>query len=126
MDNPLADKVEDAKAYLETALAELVKTPPDNQAAVANLEGAVGDLEAAVSDGLLDPTQGTDLMDQLAGAARKLAVDALNQAIAQGGDPDSISDAEQALAEGDALRALGAFKDAVNAYKDALAKAESA
>jgi len=123
---PLADKLEDVKAKLQTALEELAKTPPDCQAAVGNLEGAVGDLEAAVSDELLDPTQGTDLMDQLAGAARQLAADALNQAIAQDGDPGAISDAEQALTEGDALRELGAFKDSVNAYKDALAKAESA
>lgn len=123
---PLADKVEDAKAKARVALAELNKTPPDNQAAVGNIEGAVGDLEAAVKDGLLDPTQGTQLMDQFAAIARQFAVDALNQAIAQGGDPTKISEAQQALADGDALKASGTFKDAVNKYKDALAKAESA
>ena len=43
---PLADKVEDALQAVETALAELAGTPPDKQAAVGNLEGAAGDLEA--------------------------------------------------------------------------------
>jgi len=37
-----------------------------------------------------------------------------------------ISEAQQALAEGDALRSSGAFKDVINKYKDALIKAESA
>ena len=129
---PLADKVEGANDSLQTALEELDKTPPDNRAAVGNIEGAVGDLEAAVNDGLLDPAQGTQLMDELAGVARQLAIDAVGQAIARGGDPTVIADAEQALAEGDTLKESGLggvitdFKEAVNKYKDALAKAESA
>jgi YVTN family beta-propeller protein len=122
---PLADKVEDAQAKLETALDELTKTPPDNQAAVGNIEDAVGDLEAAVDDGLLDEAQGTQLMNELAGIARLLAVSSLEEAIALGGDPDVINDAQQALDDGDALRASEAFKDAVNKYKDALSIAKS-
>ena len=123
---PLADKVEDALAKAQTALEELNKTPPDNQAAAENIEGSVGDLEAALG---LDPAQDpavTDLMDQLASIARQLAADATSEAFAQGGDTAKINEAQQALANGDALRALGAFKDAVNKYKEALAKAESA
>ena len=81
----------------------------------------MADLEAAINDELLDP-----LMDQLAGIARQVAQEALDQAIAQGGDPDKINEAEQELAEGDALRASGAFTDAVDKYKDALLSAESA
>ena len=52
--------------------------------------------------------------------------DALEEAIAQGGDAGEIDEAELALDDGDALRDSGTFKDAVNKYKDALAKAESA
>ena len=129
LQTPLADKAEDAIATLGTALDELNKTPPDNQAAVGNIESAVGSLETAVIDGLLDPAEGIQLMDQLAGIARQLAVAALDEAIAQGA---VIGDAELALDEGDALRASGLagvvitdFKEAVNKYKDALAKAES-
>ncbi len=86
----------------------------------------MGDLEAAVQDGLLDATEGAQLMDQLAGVAQQLAENAINEAIAQGGNATTIAEAQLALALGDALRASGAFKDAVNKYKDALAKAESA
>jgi len=124
---PLADKAQDAFDKLQTALNELNKEPPDNQAAVGNIEGAVGDLEAAVKDGLLDSTAGAELMDDLAGVARQLAADAIDNAIADpASDQGEISDAEQSLADGDALRGSGDFKDAVNKYKDALARAESA
>ncbi len=123
---PLADKLEDALAKLQTALAELEnKTPPDNQAAVGNIEGAVGDIQAAVDEGLLDPDTGAQLMDELAGIARLLASTALDEATAQGGDPVVLDAAQLDLDDGDALRASGAFKDAVSEYKDALAKAES-
>ena len=120
----LGDKVVDALANTQTALNELTKTPPDNQAAMGNLEGAVGDLEAAIG---LDPTRDPvleGLMDQLADSAKLLAVTAIDAAI--GGDPVKIVDAQQSVADGDALRAAGAFKDAVAKYKDAVAKAESA
>lgn len=124
---PLADKLEDANAKVETAIVELNKTPPDNQAALGNIEGAVGDIQAAVDAGLLDDLTGNVLMDQLVGIARQLAVDAIDTAIATpGSDPVEIADAQQFLADGDALRAADQFKDAVAKYKDALAKAESA
>lgn len=122
---PVADKMNDAVAKLETAIEELEKDPPDNQAAVGNIEGAVGEIEAAVDEGL-NPAQGNPLMDQLAGVARQLAVGALDIANAEGGKLDEIADAQAALAEGDGLRTEGKFKDAVNKYKDALSKAESA
>ncbi len=61
-------------------------------------------------------------MNKLAGAARQLAIEAV-EAIT---DPAIIADFEQALAEGDELRESGAFKDAINKYKDALSIAESA
>ncbi len=74
----------------------------------------------------LDPGHGTELMDQLAALARRLAVEALNQLIAQEGDPTIIAEAQQFIDEGDAFRAAVAFKDAVDKYKDALVSAESA
>ena len=122
---PMADKLEDVIATLEAAFAELTKTPPDNQAALGKIEGAVGDLEAAVNDGLLDPVDGAPLMDELAGIARQMAVNARNEAMARAGDPSAIADVQQYLADGDVLSASAA-KDAVAKYKDALAKAEGA
>ena len=123
---PLADKIQDVSDKVQTALDELAKTPPDNQAAMGGIEGAVGDLEAAVNDGLLGIAQGTQLLDQLTAVARQMAAEALADAIARGGDPGDIADAQLAFDEGAALRAVGAFKDAVNKYKDTLAKAEGA
>jgi len=120
---PLADKIEDVMDKLLTALVEL--DIPDNQAAVGNIEGAVGELKVAVNDGLLNAEQGTQFMDDLSASAKQLANTALDQAIAQGGDPDVINDAEQLLLEGDGHRADEDFLDAVSKYKDALAKAES-
>jgi hypothetical protein len=122
---PLSDKAEDALNKVEAARQKLQQTPPDRQGALGELEGAVGDLEAAVKDGLL-AADGTALMNQIAGAARLLAEQAIEEARAGGGDAGKITEAEQALAEGDAQRAAGHFKDAVAKYKDAVAKAEGA
>ncbi len=115
--DPDVDKLEDVRDKLFVVLEEMEKDPPDNQAAVGNIEGAVGDLETL--DGF------EVYKDHLAGVARELAVDAVEQAIAVGGDLGVIAEAQQYLSEGDALRVSGSFKDAINKYKDALAKAES-
>ena len=125
----LADKLEDVIASLQVVLEELIKS--GNEAAVGNIEGAVGsldvgELEDAVEDGLIDATLGAQLMDILAWIAQQMAIEALDQAIAQGGNPSDIADAEEALEDGNGLRGEGAYKDAVNKYKDALAKAQGA
>lgn len=127
---PQADKVEDTLAKAQTAVDELAKTPPDNQAALGAIEGAVGDLIAAVNDNALDSAVGIDLMDQLAGIARQLAQDALDAATACDPTNPDLVVAQASMNDGDTLRASGLagtildFKDAVNAYKDALTKAE--
>jgi Zn-dependent M28 family amino/carboxypeptidase len=118
---PLADKVEDALAKFQSASAELAKTRPDRQAAIGNIEGANGDLEAAVKEGL-DAAQGAALMDELTSVARQFAAGAINMAIANNRSPSRIAEAQRSLADGDALRTAGRFKDAVNKYKDALSK----
>ena len=59
----------------------------------------MGDIEAAVNDGVLDPEEGRDLVDEIAGIARQLASEALDEAIAQNGDPGEISDAQDCLIE---------------------------
>lgn len=124
-DRPLADKIEDALAKVQAALDELTKNPPDNQAAVGNIEGAVGDLEAAVKDGLLDPVQGEQLMDQLARITRALATCVLLCEAVDCNEPE-IDEAWQYLTKGDSLRDSGMLKDSINKYKDSLSKAESA
>lgn len=122
----LADKLEDVAAKVKTADGELGKTPPDNQAALGAVEGAVGDLEAAVKDGVLDSATGTSLMGDLTAAARQLASRAIEQAGARNGKASVIAEANTALNEADGLRTSAKFKDAVAKYRSALAKAESA
>jgi subtilisin family serine protease len=123
---PRSDKLEDARDKLRKALEELEKTPPARQAAMGAIEGALGDLESAAADGHLDASQAARLFDRVTGAARQLTVDAIKEATARGGDQAKIAEANQALSAGDALRAVGSFKAAVNKYKDALGKAEGA
>jgi len=107
-------------------LDELNKDPPDNQAAAGNIEGAIGDIEAAINEGL-DPVVGAELMDDLAGITRQLAEDAIDEADATlGSDADKIVTANDKLAEGDTFRGEDKFKDAAAKYKDALSNAEGA
>ena len=60
-------------------------------------------------------------MNDLTSIARLVAVQGIEDAVAQGVDPDKISESDASLAEGDAFRAAGQNKDAVSKYKDALA-----
>lgn len=123
---PLADKIEDARASTQSALDKLTRTPSDRQGATGEIEGAVGDLQAAVKARLLARARGNGLMDRLAVAARLLAEAALAEAKAASGKPAALRKAQRALAKGDVLKAAGACRSAVKRYKDALSKAESA
>ncbi|MDJ0835678.1 MAG: hypothetical protein QNK37_04125 [Acidobacteriota bacterium] len=109
------DKVEDALAGADTALDEMLK--PDQEAALGNLEGVEGDLEAAYDEEECnDPSELVSLMDDIAAIARYVVVTAVEEASGNTGD------AEDSLAEGDDYRAEGKYKDAVAKYKDALSK----
>ena len=59
----MADKITDGISKLQTASDELEKMPPDYPAALGNIEGAVGELEASLDAGLLDPAEGARLME---------------------------------------------------------------
>jgi len=62
---PVADKAEDVRAKLNTALAELGKNPPDEAAARGNIDGAQADLQAMIDTGLIDASEGSNLMNLL-------------------------------------------------------------
>jgi PKD repeat protein len=129
---PLAEKMQDALDKLNEALEELSKEPPENQAAVEEIERSMEEIEDAVTAELLDLDEGTELMDLLVRIARQLAVNAIEDAIDRGGDPEKIEEAQDYLEEGDDLRASGLsgnledFAKAVDKYKDALSKTDSA
>jgi hypothetical protein len=118
------DKVEDALAEVEEALDKLADG--DRQGAAGSIEGAAGDLEAAIKSRKLAAATGRPLLDELAAAARLLAVDAIEEAKARSADPRKIEQAERELARGDARLADDRFKAAIAKYKDAIAKAEGA
>jgi hypothetical protein len=123
---PLANKLEGALDKLEKADIELAKTPPDREAALNNIEDAIGDVEAAVEQGLLAAARGNTIMLLLADEARSIAQTAIAEAIERGGELAKIVDAERRLAEGDVHLAASAYKQAAGRYRDALSKAESA
>jgi hypothetical protein len=123
---PLASKVEDALDKLDKADVELAKTPPDLSAALNNIEDAVGDVEAAVEQGLLAATRGNTIMLLLAEEARSLAQTAIVEAIKRSGEVSEIIEAEERLREGDEHLAADEYKRAVGRYRDALSKAEGA
>jgi DNA-binding GntR family transcriptional regulator len=118
------DKLEDALAKVEEALEKL--EDGDRQGAAGAIEGAVGDLEAAVRKGHLATPLGILFLNELSAVTRLLAVDAIEEAKARGGDAKKIDEAESQLARGDARLAASRFKDAVARYKDAISKAEGA
>jgi hypothetical protein len=123
---PLANKLEGALDKLEKADFELAKTPADREAALNNIEDAIGDVEAAVEQGLLAAARGNTIMLLLADEARSYAKVAIGEAIERGGELSKIVDAERRLAEGDVHLAAGAYKQAAGRYRDALSKAENA
>jgi len=120
------DKLEDVAEKLATAQEELDKDPSDNQAALGNMEGAAGDLEAAVEKELIDSGTGNGCLDDLASIAKGIATAAIADAKAAGGDIDKIAEAEGAVMDGMTLQEADQFKDAIAQYKDAVSKAEGA
>jgi len=126
----LEDKLEDCIGSIETAITELEKSPPDNQAAAGNIEGATGCLEDAIKDNGLDSATGNQIINELLDVSRQIAVDAINIAdTTPGSDSDKIDSANTALSDGDTLRTsteFGDLKNAAAAYKTAIAEAEGA
>jgi len=117
-----ADMADDAIAKLETAKDELNKDTPDSQAAAGNIEGAIGDIEAAINEGL-DPIVGAELMGALVDVVKQMADDAIDDAIARGAD---VATANNKFSEGVTAEGVEDFKTAASKYKDTLAAAEGA
>jgi hypothetical protein len=120
----LGDNIEDVIGYISQYSSNM--EAGDKQGAAGAIEGAVINLQAAVDAGLLDTVQGRQLMDSLVEIARQLAVDAINYAMNSGGDSSQINNAQQQLAQADALRASEGFTDAASQYRNALATGEDA
>jgi uncharacterized protein len=125
-DSKARDKLGDVLDKVESALRRLERDRPNRQAAAGDIEGAAGDLQAAIKQGAVGTAEGNALLEDMARAVRLLAVDAIEEAKAGGGKADKIDEAELELARGDARLAAGHFKEAIAKYQDALSKAEGA
>ena len=123
---PIADKIEDSLAKVQSANGKLSQAPADRQGGLGDLEGAVGDIEAALNDRLLRARVANGLMERIASVARQLATRAVSDAAARRRGSAGITEAERALAAGDAERRGSRYKNAVAHYKDALSKADGA
>jgi len=125
-DSDVVDKLEDVVAKLDVALEEL-QDKNDRQAAAGAVEGAVGDLEAAVEAGLLTAGDGARFMSGLLCALRGLVAKTIGEAQDDpGSDAGKIAEAEAYLAEALSLIDQGKYKDAAAKLKDAVSKAEGA
>ena len=120
------EELAEALAKTQEAQAAIAAQNMQRATGLGALEGAVGDIQAAVNDSLLAPATGNNLMQQLSGIARQLALDEIEEAQARGGNPTVIQDAQSYFNQAEQLRSTGVYKDAVGKYKDAIVKADSA
>jgi hypothetical protein len=128
LNNPgrrFTDELREALERARQALGELNEKPPDNDKAIDRIKQVVDKIDDAIDDGL-DLTQGRELMDGFTGIARQIAVDALNKAIAQKGNPTRIKIAKVELVIADKLREHNFFEEAVFVYGKVLDAAEAA
>jgi hypothetical protein len=126
-ESDLADKLEDVRQKVEEAYFErCVNSPPDREAAAGSIEDAVDDMLDAIEDGLIGTSQGVGFLDRLLWVSRTMAIEAIEAAEARGGRQRNIERAEELVAEGDALHAVGEFEDAAEKYTDAVSEAEEA
>lgn len=119
----LADKLEDALTKLKTTLEKL---PLDRQGALGAMEGAAGDLDAAVADRLVAADAGSAMLNRLSGAARLVALVAVKDARDRTANAGKLADADAAVVSGDEARIAGRYKDAIARYRYAVAAAEGA
>ena len=116
----LADALDEALEELDNAVDQF--NEPDYPKSILDLGTATDEIQEAIDDGLFNPAQqGIDFMDSITENAYRLAEGTLAQAIANGDDPGDIADAQQALDDGDALRAAGNYQAAIVRYGDVLA-----
>jgi hypothetical protein len=118
MSGDIDDKLDSAIEKLEQATDELNRVPPRIENALNKIEDAIKKLLDAVEKGL-DLAIAEPIMERLTAISRALAVQAIDDAIAAGADPDDIANALDAVDDGDLARAAGEYEDAVGAYKDA-------
>ncbi len=124
--------LDNARNTLKTAKDEVKANPPDTIAGFGNMEGAAGDISAAIDVPELNQSVGIELLNFLTSIAHDTAQDTIDWATAGGGNPTDITTANTHMATGDTHRTVGLggdhikFKDAIASYKNAVSKANDA
>ena len=119
--NPNAiPELQDAFDATSDALDLLTQNPPNLDAALGRLQDAAGVLENAVANGRVDAADVQSIFEALIDVARPIASDAIDNAIANGGDGDEIIEALENLDRGDAEASAGSYGDAIGDYRQAL------
>ena len=118
-DGRATHELEDVLAKVQAASEKLGRTPPDRPPGVAQLKGVPSNLEAALQDGELSAFGFNILVPLVPPIARLAADQAIAEARASGGNAEQITAAEEALAEGDSMRAARRYKEAIALYQQA-------
>jgi CSLREA domain-containing protein len=131
--NPLAalpgnpgGKARDTRAKVVAAKSFLDRAQPDRVNALSELVDGAAILETAVKTKLLTAAQTKPIFDLMTGAAWVVALEARDLAIARGGNPSRIAEANAAINQGNTNWAAGRYKDAISSFKTAVVKAQSA
>jgi hypothetical protein len=119
-------KARDARAKVIAAKSFLNRPQPDRVNALTQLIDGVVILEGAVKNKFFTAAQTRPIFDLMTGAAWVVALEARDLAVARGGMPSRIAEANTAINQGNAHWAAGRFKDACSAYKTAVVKAQAA
>jgi hypothetical protein len=131
---PLLDQLLAAIASLEKAGRELDKPLPNLPLIMRYIRGAVGNMDFAVANGMLDLEEGHRQGRMIAELARNRAMEAMGLALATGNGrdlADVFTMAEEAVDAGDRFASMpmrafpGNLYDALDRYDEALILAES-
>jgi tetratricopeptide (TPR) repeat protein len=119
-------KLADIVGHLEMFAASASKTPPDMHAALGSLDQAVGDLETALKQELLQADIGTRIVKSLVSVAETSARKAIEAAEKDVSAKRSDVDlAKSKFQEAKAAQDGGDFKKAVSRFREALHKAQT-
>lgn len=121
---PWGTSITSARAKLVNAQTELGQPTPDMVVVFSELVLGTTELEGAIDNYGFDAGAGHELGDRISEVSHPWAVDEVDAAIAQSGDPVLIALAQQALADSDTEQARGEWKLCAAAHKVAVEKAQ--
>lgn len=105
-----------------TLALDALTAPPNIYAMVANMIRGFENLYMAVEKNAIDPADAEDIIFRSTELAREVLSQAIDSAIAQEADPDTIRNAQAALAEGDRFLNNGDYTLAATKYQEVMSQ----